>query len=214
MVIVDEEHDSQYKTTTVQPFFNAKDAAIVLGKFYEAKVLLGSATPSVESYYSALTNKIGLVKLEERFGESKVPKIKLIDFKEAQNLKTTNGSFTIQMIMEIRDQLEQKKQVIILHNRRGYANVIECESCGYTQYCSNCDVVMTYHKVSNELKCHYCGQRSAVPKQCPSCHSENLTTKGLGIQQLEEEVQRLFPEAEVGRMDLDAMRTKFAYEVL
>ncbi|MCP1252792.1 primosomal protein N' [Elizabethkingia sp. S0634] len=212
MVIVDEEHDSQYKTTTVQPFFNAKDAAIVLGKFYKAKVLLGSATPSVESYYSALTNKIGLVKLDERFGESKVPKINLIDFKEAQSLKTTNGSFTMQMIMEIREQLEQKKQVIILHNRRGYANVIECESCGYTQYCSNCDVVMTYHKVSNEMKCHYCGQRSAVPKQCPSCRSENLTTKGLGIQQLEEEVQRLFPESEVGRMDLDAMRTKFAYE--
>ena len=115
--------------------------------------------------------------MDERFGESKVPKISLIDFKEAQNLKTTNGSFTIQMIMEIREQLEQKKQVIILHNRRGYANVIECESCGYTQYCSNCDVVMTYHKVSNELKCHYCGQRSAVPKQCPSCNSENLTTK-------------------------------------
>ncbi|WP_407482047.1 primosomal protein N' [Elizabethkingia meningoseptica] len=212
LIVVDEEHDSQYKTTTVQPFFNAKDAAIVLGKFYESKVLLGSATPSVESYHAALTGKTGLVKLEERFGGSKVPKINLIDFKEAQNLKTTKGSFTVQMILEIREQLEKKKQVIVLHNRRGYANVIECESCGYAQYCSNCDVVMTYHKASNELKCHYCGQRAGVPKECPSCHSENLTAKGLGIQQLEEEVQALFPEAAVGRMDLDAMRTKFAYE--
>ncbi|NAW50205.1 primosomal protein N' [Elizabethkingia argentiflava] len=212
LIVVDEEHDTQYKSTSVHTFFNVKDAAILLASFYKAKILLGSATPSVESYHNALTGKTGLVKMEERFGGGKLPIIELLDFKEAQQLKTTKGSFTFQALTEIQNELEKKKQVIILHNRRGYANVVECNSCGYVQYCNNCDVVMTYHKVSQDLKCHYCGQRAAMPISCPSCHSENITTKGLGIQQLEEEIKKLFPTATVGRMDLDAMRTKFAYE--
>jgi len=212
LVIVDEEHDSQYKSASVQPFFNAKDAAIMLGKFYNAKVLLGSATPSVETYYSALKGKIGLVELKQRFGKSKIPNIHLIDFKEAQNLKKTRGYFSEQAIREIQTELKNKKQIIILHNRRGYSNVIECKSCGHVQYCSNCDVVMTYHKVTNDLKCHYCGQRASIPKYCPSCNSQNFATKGLGIQQLEEELQNIFPNATIGRMDTDSMRSRFAYE--
>ncbi|QCX52314.1 primosomal protein N' [Elizabethkingia sp. JS20170427COW] len=212
LVIVDEEHDGQYRSTAVQPYFNAKDSAIMLARFYHAKTILGSATPSVEMYYAALQGKVGLVELLERYGESTLPKVTYINYKEAQGLKTTKGNFTNELVERIQTELDKKKQVIILHNRRGYANVIECETCGYAQYCSNCDVVMTYHKITNELKCHYCGHRSAVLSQCPSCHSDKLTSKGLGIQQLEEEVQRLFPEAKIGRMDLDSMRSKFAYE--
>jgi len=212
LIIVDEEHDSQYKSTSTSPFFNAKDSAIMLGRFYNAKVLLGSATPSLETYHSAIKGKIGIVELKQRFGDSKIPNIHLIDFKEAQNLKKTHGYFSEQIIREIQIELEKKKQVIVLHNRRGYSNVIECKSCGYVQYCSNCDVVMTYHKVTNELKCHYCGQRTSILIYCPSCHSQNLTTKGLGIQQLEEELQKLFPNANIGRIDTDSMRSKFAYE--
>jgi len=212
LIVVDEEHDSQYKSTNVYPFFNAKDSAIMLGKFYNAKVLLSSATPSVETYYSAIKGRIGLVELKQRFGNSKIPNIHLVDFKEAQNLKKTRGYFSEQIIREIQTELEKKKQVIILHNRRGYSNVIECKNCGYVQYCSNCDVVMTYHKVTNELKCHYCGQKASVPRCCPSCHSQNLTNKGLGIQQLEEELQKLFPSYITGRVDVDSMRSKFAFE--
>jgi len=212
LIIVDEEHDPQYKPTNVKPFFNAKDSAMMLGKFYNAKVLLGSATPSLETYYSAIKGKIGLVNIDQRFGCSEIPNIHLIDFKEAQNLKKTRGYFSLQMLREIQSELEQGRQVIVLHNRRGYSNVIECKSCGYVQYCSNCDVVMTYHKVSHELKCHYCGQKSSVPKNCPSCHSQNLTTKGLGIQQIEEELQKFFPKASIGRIDTDSMKGKFSYE--
>jgi len=212
LIVVDEEHDSMYKSTTVQPYFNAKDAAVVLGDIYRAKVLLGSATPSVESYYFSTKDKMGRVELNERFGGSSLPETQFIDFKEAVNLKTAKRDFSYQLLEQIQNELDRKKQVILLHNRRGYAHVLECESCGYVQYCSNCDVVMTYHKPHQELKCHYCGQSAALPKLCPSCHSENLSTKGLGIQQLEEEVAQLFPTAHVGRMDFDSMRKKYAYE--
>lgn len=212
LVVVDEEHDSLYKPSTVTPYFNAKDAALVLAQKYTAKTLLGSATPSVESYYFAQKGKLGYVELKERFGHSSLAKTSFINFKEAQNLKAAKGSFSFTLIEKIQKEIENHRQVIILHNRRGYASVVECESCGYVQYCSNCDVVMTYHKPHHELKCHYCGQTAAMPKVCPSCHSESINIKGMGIQQLEEEVVRLFPQARVGRMDFDSMRRKFAYE--
>lgn len=214
LIIVDEEHDSAYRPREVSPYFNAKDAALVLGNFYNAKVILGSATPSVESYWLAKNEKIKYVALKERFGEVKLPEFELINFKEAQDSKNVKGNFSNKAIEEIQKNLVNHKQIMVLHNRRGYANVVECESCGYVAYCSNCDVVMTYHKFSNELKCHYCGHKASKPKNCPKCFSENLNSRGVGVEQIHEELEKIFPDAEVDRMDVDSMRRKFAYEKL
>lgn len=214
LIIVDEEHDNSYKPREVKPYFNAKDAAQILAKFYGAKLILGSATPSVESYYAAKNDKLKYVFLGERFGEVALPKYEIVNFKEAQESKLSIGHFSQFLIDKISENLHHKKQTIILHNRRGYANVVECETCGHVTYCSNCDVVMTYHKTTNEMKCHYCGHKAQKPKFCPKCHSENLNTRGIGIEQIEEETQKIFKEANVERMDVDSMRKKFAYEKL
>ncbi|ATN04557.1 primosomal protein N' [Chryseobacterium indologenes] len=214
LIVVDEEHDSAYRPREVSPYFNAKDAALVLGSSYGAGVILGSATPSVESYYRARKDKMKYVFLNERFGNVNLPEYELINFKEAQDSKKVSGNFSLRLIEEIKKTLGEKNQAIVLHNRRGYANVIECESCGYVNYCSNCDVVMTYHKAANEMKCHYCGQRASKPKTCPKCYSENLNERGVGVEQIHEEVTKLFPDHEVDRMDVDSMRKKFAYEKL
>ncbi|MBN9312544.1 MAG: primosomal protein N' [Chryseobacterium sp. 39-10] len=214
LMVVDEEHDSMYRPREISPYFNAKDAAQMLAQMYGARVILGSATPSVESYYLAQQDKLRYVFLGERFGNVKLPGFQLINFKEAQDSKKTVGDFSLQLIAEISQEIDRKKQTMILHNRRGYANVVECESCGYVNYCSNCDVVMTYHKFSNEMKCHYCGQKAAKPKFCPKCHSEKLNTRGVGVEQIHEEISKIFPDAEVDRMDVDSMRKKFAYEKL
>jgi primosomal protein N' (replication factor Y) len=214
LIVIDEEHDTAYKPREVAPFFNARDAAQILAKYYGAGVILGSATPSVETYYQAKIDRIRYVCLEARFGNVKLPQFELINFKEAQNSKKVVGNFSLQLTDEIQNALDHKKQTMVLHNRRGYSNVIECESCGYVNYCSNCDVVMTYHKFSNEMKCHYCGQKASKPKVCPKCHSENLNIRGIGVEQIHEEVSRIFSEAEVDRMDVDSMRKKFAYEKL
>ncbi|REC73063.1 primosomal protein N' [Chryseobacterium elymi] len=214
LVVVDEEHDSAYRPREASPYFNAKDAALVLGNFYGAGVILGSATPSVESYYNARKDKIKYIFLNERFGNVKLPEYELINFKEAQESKKVSGNFSLHLIDEIKKTLDEKNQAIVLHNRRGYANVIECETCGYVNYCSNCDVVMTYHKAANEMKCHYCGQKASKPRTCPKCHSENLNERGVGVEQIHEEVSKIFPDHEVDRMDVDSMRKKFAYEKL
>lgn len=214
LMVVDEEHDSMYRPREISPYFNAKDAAQMLAQMYGARVILGSATPSVESYYLAQKDKLRYVFLGERFGNVKLPGFQLINFKEAQDSKKTVGDFSLQLIAEISQEIDRKKQTMILHNRRGYANVVECESCGYVNYCSNCDVVMTYHKFNNEMKCHYCGQKAAKPKFCPKCHSEKLNTRGVGVEQIHEEISKIFPDAEVDRMDVDSMRKKFAYEKL
>ncbi len=214
LIVVDEEHDSAYKPREVSPCFNAKDSSQILAKLYSANLILGSATPSVESYYLAKKDKIKYVFLSERFGNVKLPEFELINFKEEQDSKKIIGNFSLKLIDEIKSELERKKQTMILHNRRGYANVVECETCGYVNYCSNCDVVMTYHKFSNEMKCHYCGQKASKPKVCPKCHSENLNERGVGVEQIHEEVSRIFPDSEVDRMDVDSMRKKFAYEKL
>jgi len=214
LIIVDEEHDSVYRQRDQNFFFNAKDSAMMLAEFYQSRLILGSATPSLESYDLAMKDKLRYVVLNERFGKVDLPKFELIDIKEAQNQKKIVGNFSQKMIDEINLQLEEKKQTIILHNRRGYANVIECETCGHVTYCSNCDVVMTYHKASNELKCHYCGHRAGKPNSCPSCNSDNLNTRGIGVEQIEEETQKIFSDSEVDRMDVDSMRKKFAYEKL
>ncbi|PWN62476.1 replication restart helicase PriA [Chryseobacterium viscerum] len=214
LIIVDEEHDSAYRPREVSPYFNAKDASLVLGGFYKAGLILGSATPSVESYYRARKDKMKYVFLNERFGNVNLPEYELINFKEAQESKKVSGNFSLKLIEEIKKTIDEKNQAIVLHNRRGYSNVIECESCGYVNYCSNCDVVMTYHKAANEMKCHYCGQKASKPKTCPKCHSEKLNERGVGVEQIHEEVSKLFPENEVDRMDVDSMRKKFAYEKL
>lgn len=214
LIVVDEEHDSAYRPREVSPYFNAKDAALVLGGFYNAGVILGSATPSVESYYRARKDKMKYIFLNERFGNVNLPEYELINFKEALESKKVSGNFSLKLVEEIKKTVDEKKQAIVLHNRRGYSNVIECESCGYVNYCSNCDVVMTYHKAANEMKCHYCGQRASKPKTCPKCNSEKLNERGVGVEQIHEEVSKLFPENEVDRMDVDSMRKKFAYEKL
>ncbi|RXM41039.1 primosomal protein N' [Chryseobacterium sp. CH21] len=214
LIVVDEEHDSAYRPREVSPYFNAKDASLVLGGFYSAGVILGSATPSVESYYIARKDKMKYVFLNERFGNVNLPEYELINFKEAQESKKVSGNFSLKLIDEIKKTVDEKNQAIVLHNRRGYSNVIECESCGYVNYCSNCDVVMTYHKAANEMKCHYCGQKASKPKTCPKCNSENLNERGVGVEQIHEEVTKLFPENVVDRMDVDSMRKKFAYEKL
>lgn len=214
LIIVDEEHDFAYRPREVSPYFNAKDAAQVLANFYNAQVILGSATPSVESYYAAKQGKLKYIYLAERFGNVALPTVELINFEEAQKLQQTKGHFSFQLIEEISDNLKEKKQNIILHNRRGYAHVVECETCGYVNYCSNCDVVMTYHKYAREMKCHYCGQKANKPTTCPKCNSENINERGVGIEQIEEELIKLFPDHEIDRMDVDSMRKKFAYEKL
>jgi len=214
LIVVDEEHDSGYKPREVSPFFNAKDAALVLANFYGAHVILGSATPSVETYYLARKEKLKYIYLNERFGSVNLPEFELINFKEAQDSKKVNGNFSFKLIDEIKNILDEQNQIIILHNKRGYASVLECESCGYVNYCSNCDVVMTYHKAANEMKCHYCGHRASKPKSCPKCFSENLNERGVGVEQIHEEISKIFPDNEVDRMDVDSMRKKFAYEKL
>ncbi|MDQ1096572.1 MULTISPECIES: replication restart helicase PriA [Chryseobacterium] len=214
LVIVDEEHDSAYRPREVSPYFNARDASLVFGSLYGARVILGSATPSVESYYLAKKDKLKYVLINERFGNVKLPSYEIINFKEAQESKKVTGNFSLKLTDEIKKTLDEHNQVMILHNRRGYANVVECETCGYVNYCSNCDVVMTYHKAANEMKCHYCGQRASKPRVCPKCHSENLNERGVGVEQIHEEVTKLFPDQEVDRMDVDSMRKKFAYEKL
>lgn len=214
VIVVDEEHDTAYRPREVSPYFNARDAALVLAKIYNARCILGSATPSVETFYAAKSGKMGYVRLASRYGDVALPSFEMVNFKEAQDSKQVNGSFSTRLKDEINTRLDDKNQVMILHNRRGYANVVECETCGYVAYCSNCDVVLTYHKFSNELKCHYCGQKTEKAKICPKCHSENLNTRGIGVEQIYEEAVKLFPEAAVDRMDVDSMRRKFAYEKL
>ncbi len=214
LVIVDEEHDTAYKPKEVSPYFNAKDASLILAELYGAKAILGSATPSVESFWLAARDKLKYVFLPERYGDVALPKFKILNFKEDLDAKHVKGNFSLKSIEAIRENLGHTKQIMVLHNRRGYANVVECSTCGYAAYCSNCDVVMTYHKFSNELKCHYCGHKAAKPSTCPKCFSEQITARGVGVEQIYEEVKRLFPDAAVERMDVDSMRRKFAYEQL
>ena len=214
LIIVDEEHESTYKQMDAKPFFQGRDMAMVLGNFMNAKVLLGSATPSIESYYNARLGKYGYVELTERFGNIQLPQIHLVDLKKAQREKEITYDISHILRDEIIEQLKEKKQVILFQNRRGYAPILECNSCGNTPECPNCDVSLTYHKFSNQLKCHYCGYAQAKPNRCVSCGSVELNTKGLGTEQIEHQMQEIFPDAKIRRMDVDAMRGKFAYEKL
>lgn len=214
LIIVDEEHENAYKQTDSKPYFHARDMALVLGNLFKSNVLLGSATPSLESYYNANENKYGYAELSNRYGESKLPIIELIDLRLALKNKEITGDISHKLRDEIKEVLESGKQVIIFQNRRGFAPVVECLSCGHTPYCPNCDVSLTYHKFSNRLKCHYCGHSQAKPSKCSNCQSSELTTKGIGTEQIELQLASIFPKAKIARMDVDAMRKKYAYEKL
>lgn len=211
LVIVDEEHDPSYKQAEPNPRYHARAAAIVLAKEHGAKVLLGTATPSIESYYLALKGVYGLVKLTERFGGLELPHITLIDLRRQYERKEMYGHFSDPLVERIRQCLADNKQVILFQNRRGYAPQIQCMACGQPPRCVQCDVPMTLHKRENELRCHYCGYHTPIPPVCPQCGGE-LKAIGIGTERIEDEIQTLFPDARVLRMDLDTTRNKNAYQ--
>ena len=212
LIIVDEEHENTYKQQDPAPRYHARNAAIVLAALYGAKTLLGTATPSVETWYNATSGKYGLVELKERYKEIQMPEIIPVDIKELQRKKRMNGPFSPLLLQYVREALEQKEQVILFQNRRGFAPMIECHTCGWVPKCKNCDVSLTYHKGLNQLTCHYCGYTYQLPRICPACEGADLRNRGFGTEKIEDDVKRLFPEAAVARMDLDTTRTRSAYE--
>ena len=212
LVIVDEEHESSFKQFDPAPRYHARDAAIVLGHLHKASILLGSATPSVESYYNVQTGKYGYAEITRRYGNVLMPEMELVDIKEASRKRKMKGHFSERLFMEIEETLKEGAQIILFQNRRGFAPLMECLTCGHTPQCPNCDVSLTYHQYRNQLRCHYCGHHTALPEICFACGSPDLDTKGFGTEQIEKEVSALFPEAKVGRMDLDTTRGKHGYE--
>lgn len=213
LVIVDEEHENTYKQQDPAPRYHARNAAIVLASMCGAKTLLGTATPSVESWYNATEGgKYALVELKERYKEIQLPEIIPVDIKELQRKKRMNGPFSPLLLQYVREALEQKEQVILFQNRRGFAPMIECHTCGWVPKCKNCDVSLTYHKGLNQLTCHYCGYTQPVPRQCPACEGVDLRNRGFGTEKIEDDVKAIFPKARVARMDLDTTRTRTAYE--
>ena len=214
LIIVDEEHEASYKQVDPAPRFHTRDTAIVLAKMFNAKVLLGSATPSLESYYNSYQQKYGYVELNQRFTNVQLPEIVLVDLKEARRKKEVNGIFSVKLIDAITEALYNGEQVLLFQNRRGYSPVLECLTCGNVPHCTSCDVSLTYYKRQNYLKCHYCGYTMAMPTKCHSCHSTELTTKGLGTEQIEDALRSIFPNKRIARMDQDTTRGKFAFERL
>ena len=212
LVIIDEEHDSSYKQQQPSPRYHARDSAIYLASLYNAKVLLGSATPAIESYYNAMQGKFGLVKLLKRYTNIKLPKVESIDLKKGYLKKEMNGFFSKRLINEISSQLEKNKQIILFQNKRGYSKVLICDSCGIAVSCKYCSVSLTYHKAFNHLKCHYCGYIEHLENDCKSCSSNSFTTKGFGTEHVVESLQELFPDHKISRMDHDTTRRKNAYE--
>jgi len=212
LIIVDEEHETSYKQFDPAPRYHARDAAIVLANIHRAKVLLGSATPSIESYYNSQAGKYGLVELNRRFGNVLLPEIELVDIKEGYRKRRMNGHFSERLLLLIREALAQKEQIILFQNRRGYSPIVECTTCGVAPQCPNCDVSLTFHKFRNELRCHYCGYNRAMPLTCAACGNATLDTKGFGTEQIELELKELFTDHNIGRMDLDTTRGKYGYE--
>ncbi len=212
LIIVDEEHESSFKQFDPAPRYHARDTAIVLGKTQGAKVLLGSATPSIETRFNVERKKYGYAQLKARFGGILMPRIECIDLKEAHRKKEMTGFFSKELITAIKTILENNKQVILFQNRRGYAPVMECFTCGHIPQCTNCDVTLTYHKYNQQLRCHYCGYHIAKPISCSACGSNSLNVKGMGTQQIEEQVNELFPEYQVARMDWDSTRGKRSFD--
>ena len=211
LIIVDEEHEPSYKQQDPAPRYHARSAAIMMASWYGAKVLLGTATPSVESYHNAMSGKYGLVEMTERFQGLQLPKITLVDLQRQYHRKEMYGHFSDPVVFRIREEIAKGKQVILFQNRRGYAPYLQCPSCGEVPKCPNCDVSMTYHKATHSLVCHCCGHSTSVPKICPKCQNE-MRAQGFGTERLEEEIQQLFPCARVARMDLDTTRRKDGHQ--
>jgi primosomal protein N' (replication factor Y) len=212
LVIVDEEHDASYKQHDPAPRYHARDVAMVIAKLHHAKVLLGSATPSVESYYQAQNGKYGYVNLTSRFGEAQLPEIIFANLTQEKKRKTNKGEFSSLLLSEIKEALQKKEQVILFQNRRGYSPLVQCEDCSWVPKCINCAVSLTYHQYRHALLCHYCGYREELPAQCPTCSSKRILTVGYGTEKLEEELKFHFPEASIQRMDLDTTRSRSGYE--
>lgn len=214
LIIVDEEHDASYKQQEPAPRYHARDVAMIVATFHHAKVLLGSATPSIETYYHASQNRYGLVRLDKRFGEANLPEILLADMSRERKMKTAKGEFSRMLLQQIEETLARKEQVIIFQNRRGYSPMMSCEDCGWVPKCVNCAVSLTYHQYRHALVCHYCGYRENVPHHCPSCTSTRIKTVGYGTEKLEEELNAYFPEANIQRMDLETTRSKTGYDTI
>jgi primosomal protein N' (replication factor Y) len=212
LVIIDEEHETSYKQQDPAPRYHARSAAIMLAQMEGAKVLLGTATPSLETYHNAKTGKYGLVELTERYKGIQLPEIQVVDIKDLQHRKMMNGPFSPLLLSKVREALERGEQAILFQNRRGYAPMIECKQCGWVPHCQHCDVSLTLHRNLNQLTCHYCGHTYQVPTECPNCGCTQLQTRGYGTEKIEAEVHEIFPEARIARMDLDTTRSRQAYE--
>ena len=212
LIIVDEEHDSSFKQIDPAPRYNARDAAIVLAAMHKANIVLGSATPSYESYYNALNGRYRLVEITERFGGVQMPEIILSDMRVERKRKTMQADFGATLVDAMKETLDEKNQVILFQNRRGFSLRIECDECHYVPQCINCDVSLIYHKQQNVLRCHYCGYTASVPTECPSCHSTNIKMHGFGTEKIEEDLQLVMPDAKVARLDLDTTRSKNDYQ--
>ena len=212
LIIVDEEHENAYKQFNPSPRYHARDSAIYLASVHNAKILLGSATPSLESYFNAITKKYSLVKLEKRYGNVSLPKIIINDLKESIVKKSINGNFSFELLNNIKNSFENNEQVILFQNRRGHSPYLECNSCGFVYQCINCDVSLTYHQTTNKLKCHHCGFSEENDTKCKKCFKSTILKRGLGTQQVEEEVKNIFPEIIVKRMDHDSTRKKNSFQ--
>ena len=212
LVIVDEEHETSYKQQDPMPRYHARSAAIMLAQMQKAKVLLGTATPSLETYHNAKTGKYGLVELFQRYKGIELPEIQVVDTKDLLHRKMMSGPFSPLLLSKVREALERGEQAILFQNRRGYAPMIECKQCGWVPHCQHCDVSLTLHRNLNQLTCHYCGNTYQVPTECPNCGCTQLQTRGYGTEKIEAEVHDIFPEARISRMDLDTTRSRQAYE--
>ncbi len=208
LIIVDEEHDPSFKQYDPAPRYQGRDSAIYLAGIHQAKVLLGTATPSIESYYNATTGKYGLVEMSERYGGISLPEIKIIDSKDALKKRQLQAHFTTALLEALKNALDQGEQAILFQNRRGYAPTYHCTTCDWHAECIHCDVSLTYHKFHDHLKCHYCGYQTKLPNACPACGNKQLILKGFGTEKIEDDIKVYFPDAKIGRMDLDTVRTK------
>ena len=215
LVIIDEEHEQSFKQQDPAPRYHARSAAIVLAQMYAgAKTLLGTATPSMETYYNAQQGKYGLVELTRRYKDIHLPAIEVVDVKDLYRRKMMTGPFSPRLLSAVREALKRGEQAILFQNRRGFAPMVECRQCGWVPKCPDCDVSLTYHKNLNVLTCHYCGYTMRVPEECPCCESKDIRGRGYGTEKIEDEIRNILPEARIARMDLDTTRTKNAYERL
>jgi len=211
LIIVDEEHDNSFKQVDPSPRYNARDAAIVLASQQDARIVLGTATPSLESYFNALSGKYALVTLDKRHADLEMPEVFLLDIKEARKRKQVNGNFSKELIDQIKATIDNKQQVILFQNRRGFAPFLECSNCSWVPLCINCDVALTYHKNKHELRCHYCGYLASFPSKCNACGDHDLRMKGFGTERIEEDLQLIIPEARIARLDYDTTRSKLSF---